>query len=394
MSTEPRKAILHVDMDAFYAAVEERDNPELRDQPVVVGGSANGRGVVSTANYIARQFGIHSAMPAAQARRLCPHAVFIRPRMQVYAAISAHLRELFFRYTPLVEPLSLDEAFLDVTGTERLFGSPRDIAVSLKAAIRSDLELVASVGVAPNKFLAKLASDLSKPDGLIEVDPDDRQAFLDPLPVSRLWGVGAAAQRKLHGMGVYTIGELRRETVERLESRLGSWGVHIWELSHGRDDRDVVPDRDAKSISHETTFERDIHDPAALRDVLIGLNEQVGRRLRRHGLMARTVDLKIRYDDFTTVTRSRSLPEATDRSQVIWQQVRGLFDAQWQRRADPVRLIGCGVSGFEREAARQGDLFSMNDERQGKIDGVMDAISEKFGAGTVGRGSSGAKKTS
>jgi DNA polymerase-4 len=393
LSTGRELSILHLDMDAFYAAVEERDNPALKGKPVIVGGSPQGRGVVSTANYEARRFGVHSAMPAAQARRQCPDGIFLRPRMSVYVGISARLREIFARYTPLIEPLSLDEAFLDVTASRRLFGTPVSIAKGLKNTIRDELDLVASVGVAPNKFLAKLASDLSKPDGLLVVDPDGVREFLDPLPVSRLWGVGAAAERKLQAMGIYTVAELRQSAVQGLEQRLGTWGRHIWELAHGRDERRVIPDRDAKSISHETTFSNDITDPHVLRTWLLDLTEQVARRLRRHDLRARTVELKLRYNDFTTVSRSRSLTEPSDRTRIIWRLVSELFEQQWQRRSDPVRLLGCGVSGFDSEPSRQGDLFdAVVDERDARLDGVMDAISERFGNGIVGRGGAGAKK--
>ena len=387
MSQPASSSILHVDMDAFYASVEERENPDLRGQPVVVGGSPDGRGVVAAANYEARKFGVHSAMPAAQARRLCPHAVFIRSRMNLYAGVSSQLREIFFRVTPMVEPLSLDEAFLDVAASVRLFGEPLRIAQRLKADIRSELGLVASVGVAPNKFLAKLASDLSKPDGLIAVNPGEVDAFLSPLPVTRLWGVGAASERKLNAMGVYTVADLRRESAERLESRLGAWGLHIWELAHGRDSRKVVSDRDAKSISHETTFETDIVELRNQRAWLLELTEQVCARLRRHELTARTVEIKLRYGDFTTVTRSKGLYEPTDRTRTVWRQAASLLDTQWRRRPDPVRLLGCGVSGIGRDQPRQSDLFSeVQDRRQAKIDGVVDAISERFGKGALARG--------
>ena len=393
MSEHGAASILHVDMDAFYASVEERENPGLKGKPLAVGGSPDGRGVVAAANYAARDYGVHSAMPASQARRLCPKLIFLRSRMDLYAAISGQIKDIFARYTPLIEPLSLDEAFLDVAASGKLFGEPMNIAQSIKRDILSELELVASVGVAPNKFLAKLASDLSKPDGLLEVPADDIDAFLSPLAVSRIWGVGAAAERKLRAMGIYTVADLRAEDGERLESRLGAWGKYIWDLAHGRDARVVTPERRAKSISHETTFSVDIDDKHGLRTILLGLAEQVCRRLRTQQRSARTVELKIRYGDFTTVTRAHSLAAPTDRTRTIWREGSALFETQWVRRSDPVRLIGFGVSGFGADEAAQTDLFEApRDDREKKLDGVMDEISARFGKSAVGRGSAGTRK--
>jgi len=234
--------ILHVDMDAFYASVEERDRPDLRGRPVIVGGDAERRGVVSAANYAARRYGVHSAMPMATARRLCPHAVYLHPRIGYYAEIAEQIRAIFDRYTPLVEPLSLDEAFLDVTGSGALFGTAVEIGGRIKDEIRRELRLVASVGVAPNKFLAKLASDLEKPDGFVVVEPEGVQAFLDPLPVERLWGVGRVSSEALHRLGIRTVGQLRLWSCEALAARFGQAGQHLWQLAHGIDDRRVVPD--------------------------------------------------------------------------------------------------------------------------------------------------------
>ena len=383
-------AILHVDMDAFYAAVEVRDDPSLAGKPVVIGGTPEGRGVVSTASYEARKYGVHSAMSAVRAHRLCPHAVFLRPRMRVYAEISGHIREIFHRYTPLVEPLSLDEAFLDVTASERLFGSGVEIAKRIRAEIRDELALVASVGVASNKFLAKLASDLRKPDALVVVPEDAVQAFLDPLPVGRLWGVGSAARQRLEARGIYTIAQLREQAPESLSSMFGRWGEHLWRLAHGIDDRAVVPDHEAKSISHETTFAEDVDDWQALRHRHRELMDQVARRLRRHGLKAHTVELKLRYGDFTTVTRAKSLTSSTDVTTELWACASKLLEEQLARRGDPVRLLGTGVSGFGREDAAQADLFEQPKvERGAKLDGVLDAISGRFGADSVSLGGAG-----
>ncbi len=303
--------ILHVDMDAFYASVEERDQPQLVGKPVIVGGTPEGRGVVAAANYVVRRFGVHSAMPTSQALRLCPTAIVLPVRMDHYANISRHIRTIFERFTPLVEPISLDEAFLDVTGSKTMFGPAASMAVRIKQEILSETRLVASVGVAPNKFLAKIASDLEKPDGLVIVAPDGVQAFLDVLPVERLWGVGKVAQGVLERMGVRTIGALRQTPQRTLTDRFGKSGEHLWQLAHGIDDRPVVPDREAKSISHETTFATDVDDADVLRAWLLELTEQVARRLRRYGLRGRTVNMKVRFADFRTITRSQTLPEAT-----------------------------------------------------------------------------------
>ena len=266
--------ILHCDMDAFYASVEERERPELVGQPVIVGGEK--RGVVAAANYVARKYGIHSAMPAVTAHRLCPHGIFLPPRIGYYAEVSHQIREIFERFTPLVEPLSLDEAFLDVTGSEPLFGSAAEIGQKIKQTIHQELRLVVSVGVASNKFLAKIASDIGKPDGFVVVEPGQEQEFLDPLPVERLWGVGKQGSKVFERLGIRTIGQLRQWPMETLVSRFGSQGEYLWQLAHGIDDRPVVPEREAKSISHETTFEEDVDDMEVLRAWLLDLTEQVG----------------------------------------------------------------------------------------------------------------------
>jgi DNA polymerase-4 len=257
--------ILHVDMDAFYASVEQRDRPELQGRPVIVGGNSESRGVVCAASYEARQYGVHSAMPSSQARRLCPQGIFLPVRMDHYVQIAQQIREIFLAFTPLVEPVSLDEAFLDVRGCESLFGSAPQIAFQLKARIRQEIDLVASVGLGSNKFLAKLASDLSKPDGLLSVDPGSVAAFLAPLPVERIWGVGKKGAKRLHDLGIFTIGQLAGTPVQYLLQHLGEAGRQFSELAQGHDDRPVVPDWDAKSVSTETTFSRDIGDLSILR---------------------------------------------------------------------------------------------------------------------------------
>ena len=374
-------------MDAFYASVEERERPELEGRPVVVGGNPEGRGVVAAANYAAREYGVRSAMPAARARLLCPHAVFIRSRMTLYAEVSAQIRDIFHRYTPLVEPLSLDEAFLDVGASAELFGSGVDIARSIKDSTRSELGLVASVGVAPNKFLAKLASDLDKPDGLVVVEPEGVRSFLDPLPVEKVWGVGAAAASRLHALGVHTIAELRARPRPDLARRFGKWGDRLFELARGLDERPVMPDHEAQSISHETTFEVDLREPAALRDSLRGLVEQVAWRLRRQGLLAGTVEIKVRYSDFRTVNRSAALPAATAGTRDLWTCASRLLAQQLARRGDPVRLIGMGASRLTRERSAQADLFEVETSaRQRCIDSMVDAVNERYGRSGLHRG--------
>ncbi len=386
--------ILHVDMDAYYASVEERDRPELAGKPVIVGGSAEKRGVVSAANYVARRYGVHSAMPAITARRLCPHAVFLPGRIGYYAEISREIRAIFERFTPLVEPLSLDEAFLDVTGSENLFGPAVEIGRQIKRAIRQELRLVASVGVAPNKFLAKIASDLEKPDGFVVVEPDRVQEFLDPLPVTCLWGVGRQGSRVFEKLGIRTIVQLRQWPLESLKARLGSAGEHLWQLAHGIDDRPVVPEREARSISHETTFERDISDLEILRGWLMDLTEQVGCRLRRHGLQGRTVHLKVRLADFSLTTRSRTLPEPTDVTDELWQAADALLCRRLQPDCPPVRLLGIGVSGLADTGLSQELLFDPEERRkQRRVDAVADQIKARFGTHALRRGSGLGRKS-
>lgn len=381
--------IIHVDMDAYYASVEERDCPELAGRPVIVGGSPERRGVVSAANYIARQFGVHSAMPAATAKRLCPQGVFLPGRMTRYADLSRQIHEIFHRYTPLVEPLSLDEAFLDVTGSEQLFGPAIAIARRIKREIHDELKLVASAGVAPNKFLAKIASDLDKPDGFVVVDSEQVQQFLDPLPVGRIWGVGKQGSKTMQRLGVHTIGDLRRLPLELLESHFGSSGKHFWRLARGIDDRPVVPDREAKSISHETTFAADIDDPDVLRAWLSELTGQVARRLRQQAVRGSIVQVKVRFADFRTITRSQKLVEPTNVTAELWQVASELLASRLPARHPSVRLLGMGVSGLNQSQVAQGFLFDRTERRkQVQLDEVADLVRERFGSSALQHGSS------
>ncbi len=379
--------ILHVDMDAFYASVEQRDRPELRGKPVIVGGSAEGRGVVCAASYEARKYGVHSAMPAVTAHRLCPRGIFLPIRMDHYAQIARQIQEVFLSFTPLVEPMSLDEAYLDVHGCEPLFGPAPEIARQVKARIRAETDLIASVGVASNKFLAKLASDFSKPDGLLVLEPDRIAEFLAPLPVARIWGVGAKGERRLRNLGIQTIGQLAATPEKLLLERMGDAGLQIRQLAQGIDDRPVVPDREAKSVSTETTFARDITDREILRSWLLELVEQLGQRVRHLGVRARTVDLKIRSSDFRTYTRSQTLPEPTDLTESLWKSAAELFERRVPKSVFPVRLLGVGVSGLVRDAATQGDLFDDRwREKQRALDQAVDAIRDQFGVGVIRRG--------
>jgi len=378
--------IIHIDMDAFYASVEEHDNPELVGRPVIVGGHPQRRGVVSAANYLARRYGVHSAMPTQTAYKRCPEGVFLPVRMARYSEVSQQIHAIFQRYTPVIEPLSLDEAFLDVRGSEGLFGSPVEIARRIQAEIAAELGLVASVGVAPNKFLAKIASDIDKPRGFVVVEAAEVQAFLDPLPITRLWGVGKAAAQRLRGLGLYTVQDIRETPLATLVQALGNHGEHLRELAHGRDERPVVSDREAKSISHETTFAEDVRDRDALLAQLLHLTEQVAWRLRRQGLSGRTVQLKLRYSDFTSLTRSFSLPRPSDRTETLWRAVEQLFLERVPHPLPPIRLIGMGVSGFNTEQPQQEDLFAAA-EQQGasRLDELSDAIRERFGNAVLQR---------
>jgi len=382
-----QRHIIHVDMDAFFAAVEQLDRPELRGKPVLVGGDPKGRGVVSTASYEARPYGCHSAMPMARAVKLCPQAIVVRPRMERYAEVSRQVLDVLERFTPLVEPLSIDEAFLDVTGSIRLLGPPEQIARDMKRSIVEKTHLTASVGVAPNKFLAKLASDLQKPDGLVLVDPDRVQDFLDPLPISRLWGAGRMTLPKLEALGVHTFADLRHLPEDQLRTRFGEAGEHFYRLVRGIDDREVIPDREAKSISHEVTFSVDIEDREHLRAVLLDQTEHVARRLRRHERSCRTVTLKVRTDDFKTITRSTTLTEPTDHTETIWDAASKLFE-NWQRRHPrPVRLIGMGVSHLSGRQGEQLTLFDRaEDSPTDNLDRTVDKIKDRFGDDAISRG--------
>jgi DNA polymerase-4 len=375
-----QRTIVHVDMDAFYASVEQLDDASLAGQAVIVGGLGP-RGVVATASYEARKHGVHSALPMARARRLCPGAHFIRPRMERYREKSAEVFAIFDAFTPLVEGLSLDEAFLDVSASLRLFGGPLDLAGRIKSRIRAETGLTASVGVAHNKYLAKLASDARKPDGLLCLHPDQVRAFLDPMPISRMWGIGKQTAPKLRALGILTIGQLRRADPELLRNVLGQQVEHFQRLARGEDDREVEPQRPEQSISHEVTFDTDIGDPAELLAELQRQTEAVARRLRSQGLMARTVVVKIRDGQFRTVTRSSSLRACSSSTRTLYRMARALFE-NWRRehRTTPLRLLGMGVAGLEpadSAAGSPGDSLDSHAEQD--IDRVADQINRRYG---------------
>jgi DNA polymerase-4 len=371
-------------MDAFYASVEVRKDPALAGRPVLVGGTG-GRGVVASASYEARRFGIGSAMPMARALRLCPHAVVVSPDFDAYARASADIREIFLSYTPLVEPLALDEAFLDVGGSVRLFGAPAAIGSRIRERIGRELELPASVGVAPNKFLAKLCSEKAKPDGLLHLQAGDVQAFLGPLPVRDLWGVGEATATRLDRFGVRSVADLVALPPATLRRVVGqAAAASLAGLARGADDRPVVPYEAAKGMSAEETFDRDIDDPAVLRRELLRLAERVARRLRRGGVAGRTVTLKLRYASFQTITRSRTLRAPTDQATVLHAEASALLDALRLERVR-VRLLGIGVTNLiPTLAARQ--LTLTEDDRWGRLERAADVARRRFGDEAVTRG--------
>ncbi|AHF09385.1 MULTISPECIES: DNA polymerase IV [Dehalobacter] len=376
------RKILHIDMDAFYAAVEQRDHPALLGKPVIVGGKPNSRGVVSAASYEARKFGIHSAMPMTEAFRRCPQAAFLPVNMQKYQEASDRIHEIFLSYTPLVEPLSLDEAFLDVTRSTALFGFAQDIAVLIKQRIRQELGLTASVGLAPNKFLAKIASDLQKPDGFVVVPPDKVQEFLDPLAVERVWGVGIKTAEQLHELRVRTVKDLRALDESALSKRFGVMGKQLYELARGIDNRSVETDRMAKSVGRETTFPSDIADVDVLEKELLKLAVDVGRRLRKHALRAKTITLKARYPDFRTLSRSSTLPQATDLDDLIYHEACSLLRELSMNQ--PLRLIGITLNNLT-DQTEQLTLFDEPQKDMGNLTKVIDQVNAKYGKNSITR---------
>ncbi|HYD42288.1 MAG TPA: DNA polymerase IV [Anaeromyxobacter sp.] len=391
MATGDLRTILHLDLDAFFASVEQLDDPSLRGRPVIVGGTGR-RGVVSAASYEARKFGVRSAMPTARARRLCPDGVFLPPRFDRYGALSAAIFDIYRRYTPLVEPLSLDEAFLDVTRSRALHGPGCDIALAIKRAVRGECGLAVSAGIAEVKLAAKIACDLGKPDGLVEVPPGGVAAFLAPLPVSRLWGVGEVTEAALRKIGVATIGDLQRLPEAALAPAIGAHGRDLRALALGVDPREVVPDWEQRSVGAEETFAHDLSDRASLERELLAQAVRVGRRLRAAGLRGRVVTLKVKYADFTLVTRRVTLGHPTDDDRILFDAARAQLDrVELARR---VRLTGISVSDFAGPAERgQLGLFAgpapaaepPDAGRRRALHSALDALADRFGDDAVVR---------
>lgn len=370
------RAIIHVDMDAFYASVEQLDQPQYRNLPVIVGGTGN-RGVVAAASYEVRKFGVFSAMPVRQARRLCPQAVILPVRMHRYREVSASIFRVFRELTPEVEGLSLDEAFLDVTGSVALFGSIEKMGENIRKRIREETGLYASVGMAHNKYLAKLASDAGKPRGFVHVPMHGVRAFLDPMPVKRIWGIGKQTLPKIQQLGILTIGQLRKADPVVLGQVLGNRTAHFMALARGEDERQVVAGRAEKSMSREETFNENISDPRELYSELQRQAESVTRRLRAHGLMARTIQVKIRDSRFRTATRSRSLTAPTASTDMVFKQARLLLHTWLEQHLNtPVRLLGVGVSGLETPDASG---INYDSESQKTLDRTLDEIKQRFG---------------
>ncbi len=379
------RTILHVDMDAFYASVEERDRPELAGKPLIVGG-LGARGVVAAASYAVRRFGVHSAMPMREALRRCPHAICVAPRMARYREVSRQVFEIFHEYTPVVEGLSLDEAFLDVSGSLRLFGSAEFIAAGVRRRIRAGTGLTASVGIAPNKLLAKIASDLNKPDGMYRIGADNLRAVLDPLPIEKLYGVGPKSLPAAQAAGIRTFGDLRRASDTVAWRAFGRHGEAMRARACGMDDRPVVPEREEKSIGAEETFEQDIGDRIELEARMLRLVERAAGRLRARALSAGCVALKIRSGDFKTYSRQRGLTPPTQDTAAVARLARDLLE-QW-RTGHPgvaVRLLGVGLGALT--GAHQSDLFDPGPARDSRLDATIDGIRDRFGNSLITRAS-------
>ncbi|MGO4594066.1 DNA polymerase IV [Leifsonia sp. 2TAF2] len=376
--------ILHVDMDAFFASVELLERPDARGKPAIVG-HAGGRGVVTSATYEARRYGVRSAMPMSQALRLCPNAIILPPHYERYTEYSAKVMDIFREVTPLVEPLSIDEAFLDVRGARRLLGSPRRIAELIRSRVQEETGLTCSVGAAATKFMAKLASGRAKPDGLLVIPRSETLAFLRPLPVGALWGVGASTQAALERMGLLTVADLADAPLHVLQKAVGdASGRKLHELANGRDARRIVTESREKSIGHENTFGTDVDDPDMLRRELLRLSGRVGERLRKHAMVARTVSIKVRFSDFRTITRSRTLAEPTNVGRRLFEEAWDVFGALGlDVRQTPIRLIGVRA---EQLLDAGGDALALwdPDEEWRETERTLDAVSARFGRGMIG----------
>ena len=380
-----QRTIMHIDLDAFFVSVEQAANPELRGKPVVVGGKPGSRGVVATASYEARAFGLHSAMPISIAVRLCPHAIFIEGNYHHYAQVSKMFMAILADFSPFLEPMGLDEAYMDATGFESLHGTIRQMALKIKQRVKDELGIVASIGIATCKVAAKVASDESKPDGLIEIPPGGEAAFLAPLAVRKLPGVGKKTEQDLTGLGVRTIGQLARIPLPALESRFGAFGDMLHRHANGIDNSSVTPPEEAKSISRETTFEVDTHDMVFLSATLRYQAERVGADLRNAGKQAKCVSIKVRYADFTTITRQRTLPQLTDLDQTIFEIGNNLLEKAVADNRLAIRLIGIGVSNLS-EPGMQLSLMNNTDQRLEKLNCAVDRIRDKYGFAAIQTG--------
>ncbi len=381
------RVILHVDMDAFFAAVEQRDHPEYLGRPVIVGADpkdGRGRGIVATCSYEARKFGVHSAQPISQAWKLCPKGIYLPPAMDKYQRASDTIMSIFLDFTDLVEQVSIDEAFLDVTGSRRLFGAGPKIAQQIKSRILRETRLSCSIGIATNKFIAKVASDLEKPNGLVIVEPGKEKEFLAPLSIGRLWGVGKKTEAFLKSLGFDRIGQLAELPERQLVNRLGKTGEHLCYLANGLDDRGVSPEEGYKSIGHERTFEKDTSEVGLIHDTLLNLSEMVAHRLRQHGARARTIAVKFREADFTTCTRRTTLNAPADTSEkifpVAWKLVHPLL-----RKGVLVRLVGVYASNLGTERPSQLPLFEPNAARDRRLASALDSITRRYGDGAITR---------
>ncbi len=370
--------IMHIDLDAFFVAVEQVLNPELRDKPVVVGGRPEGRGVVAAASYEARAFGLHSGMPLKTASRLCPQAIFIEGSFTKYRDASQKFMAILADFSPFLEPMGLDEAYLDVTGFESIYGSIHQMAVAIKQRIKNELGLCASVGIASCKVVAKVASDQSKPDGLLEVARGEEPSFLAPLPVAKLPGIGKKTERILKSLSINTIGDLSITPLSTLKSHFGTSGEVLYRSASGIDDRKVELPGAAKSISRETTFDKDTKDRSLLKATLRYLGERVGADLRRQGKQTRCIVLKLRYADFTTITRSHTLPQTTDSDQTIFDTGVKLLNRELSLQKQPVRLIGIGVSNLV-ESGGQLAMLDLSAQRLEQLNKTIDRIRNKYG---------------
>lgn len=391
---------MHVDMDAFFASVEQLDHPEYKGHPVIVGGLSS-RGVVATASYEARKFGVHSAMPISRAKKLCPQGIFVYPNMARYKEISHVIHKVMEEFTPLIEPLSLDEAFLDVTGITHKFTGPKALGRAIKDRVFAETGLIISAGLAPNKFLAKLASDLDKPDGLVVIPYGKECESLANLPIKRIWGVGHSTERRLKNGGFLLIKDIQALSDEKLlVPYVGNQARRIWELARGIDERPVEPDRQIQSVGNEETYESDVEDPAVIDLELHYFANRVAKRLRKYGLMGHTVSIKVRYNDFKTVSRQKRLDSATDQERIIYDTSVLLWNKLMRERTGipfvqahtsildmpikPIRLLGVTVSGLSTEGIVQENLFSSEvDEKEEKLSTVLDSLASKFGENAI-----------